>query len=109
MVVSKGQDLHYLFSSIGEVLFNLIVSKLKDLEPIWECGLGCLGFCKVINNFLVWISLFNVIVIKVNYGIAIRENFSFHAIVEDNFFLTIFIDSLDFSIMSYNLFNNFLV
>ena len=102
-------SLHYLLSSIWEVFLNLVISKLENLESIWKCGLRCLGLCKVIDHFLICIGLFNVIVVKVDDSVAIREHLPFDSIVKDHFLLSIFIYSLNLTVVPNYLLHHFVV
>lgn len=89
------------------MFFNLIVSKLKHLKTIWECRLCGLCFSEIIHNFLIWIGLFDIIVIEIYNSVTIWEYFSLYAIVKDHFFFTIFVNPLNLSIITYDLFNDF--
>lgn len=88
------------------MLLDLIVCKLENLETIGESCLGSLGFSKVIDNLLIGIGLFDIVVVEIYYCIAIREDFSFHSIVKNDFFLSIFVDTLNLSIISNDLFGD---
>ena len=91
------------------MLFNLIVWEFEDLQGIWECCLSCFSLSKIVNNFAIWICLFDVWIIEVDYGVSIREWFTLDTIIEYYFLLSTCIDSLDFTIMSNILINNFRV
>ena len=66
-------DLHYLLGLIREVLFDLVVAKFKDLKLVREGSLRCLCFSKEIDNFSVLKCLLYVLIVEVNYSIAIWE------------------------------------
>ena len=55
------------------MLFDLIVAKFKDLKLVRESSLRCLCLSKEVDNFSVLECLLNVLVVKVNYGVAIWE------------------------------------
>jgi hypothetical protein len=88
------------------VLLNLVVSKLENLESIRESRLCGLSISKVVDYFLVSIGLLDVVIIKVHYSVAVRENLTLHAIIEDHLLLPIFIKSLDLAIVADDLFND---
>ena len=88
------------------MLFYLLVSELKHLHSIREGRLCCLGLSKVVHHLLIWISLLYVIVVKVDYGVAVWEDFPLYPVVKDYFFLPIFIQTLDLSIISNDLLYN---
>ena len=98
--------LHDLLGAIWEVLFNLVVRKLEHLKTIWERCLGCLCLCKVVGHFLVWEGLFDVLVVEVDDRVAIWETLTFDTVVEDDFFLAVLVNSLDFAIMTNDLLND---
>lgn len=89
------------------MLFNLIVSKLEHLQAIWEGRLSCFSFSKIVNYSLISIGLLDVAIVEIDNSVTIRENFTLYSIIENNFFLAILINSLNFSIMSDDLLNNF--
>ena len=107
--LSGKKNLHNLLCTIWEMFLDLLVCKLKDLQPIRECGLSSLSLCKVINNFLIGKSLFNVLVSKVNDHVAIRVGFTANSVSENNFFLAWLINSLDLAIMTDNLIHHLTV
>jgi hypothetical protein len=96
-----------LFSSINKMLFYLAVWELKHLETICKSRLSGFCFWKVVTDLSIWESLLHVVVVKLNYWVTIRPNFSLYTIGKDNFFSTTFIYSLDFTIMSNDFFNKF--
>ena len=91
------------------MLFNLIVWEFEDLQGIWECCLSSFSLSKIVNNFAIWICLFDIWIIEVDYGVSIRERFTLDTIIEYYFLLSTCVDSLDFTIMSNILINNFRV
>ena len=80
------------------MLFDLFVLKFENLNAVWQCSLCCLGLVEEINNFSIRESLFDVFVTEINYGISISKSFSAYAIAENNFFFTVKINSLNFTI-----------
>ena len=98
--------LHDFFCSIREVLFDLIVCKFENLETISEGGLCGPCFSKVVDNPLISVCLLDVIVIEVHYGVAVWEYLTLDTIIKDDFFLSVFIHSLNLTIVSNNLFDN---
>ena len=91
------------------MFFDLLVLKLKNLKSIRISCLGCFGFCKIINYALVGISLFDIVIRKVNNQVAVWVSLSSHTICEHNFLFARLIDALDFTIMTHNLVDHFLV
>lgn len=85
------------------MFLNLTILEFKNLKSIWKCGLCSLCFCKIIHNFLVWVSLLDIIIVEINYGVSIRECFSSYTIWKYYFFLTINEYSLYFPIIAHNL------
>lgn len=88
------------------MFFDLVVSKLKHLQSIDKSSLSSFCLCEVVCDFLVREGLLDVLIIKVNDGVAVRETFPFHTIIENNFLLSRSIDSLDLAIVANNLLNN---
>ena len=88
------------------MFFDLIVSELENLEPIWERGLRGPRFSKVVDDSLISIGLLNIVVIEVDNGVAVGDHLSLDSIVEYDFLLSIFVHSLDLSIVSYDLFHH---
>ena len=76
------------------MLLDLLILKLKHLKSIRVSSLGCFCFCKVVYNSLVGVRLFHIFVCKVNYQVSIWIGL---------------VDALNFTIMTYNLVNHFLV
>ena len=91
------------------MFLNLIVTELEYLQFVRECTLCGLCFSKVVNNLAVRESLFDVLVVEVDDSVAIRERFSFNTVVEDDLFLSVLVDALDFAILADVLLCNFLV
>ncbi len=100
------QILHYFFCAVWEVLLNLIVCKFKDLKTIWKGGLGRLSLSKIVNDLLVWVGLFDIMIIEVNDGITIWEYFPLHAIIKNYLLFTVLINSLNLTIVTNNLLHN---
>jgi hypothetical protein len=88
------------------MFLNLVISKLEHLESIRESALSSLSFGKIINYSLIMVSLFDIVIVEVDNGIAIREYFSLNSIVKDHLLLPILIYSLDFTIVTDDLFND---
>lgn len=82
------------------MLFDLVVSKFENLKTIRERGLCCLCLSEVVYNSLISIGLLDVIVVEVDNGVSVREHLSLHSIVEDDLFLSVFVDSLNLPIIS---------
>lgn len=101
------KDLHNLFGTVREVLLNLIVCKLEDLEAVCKGCLSGTSLSKVVNNLLVGVGLLDIAVIEVDNGVAIWKHLPFNAVIEDDFLLSVFVNSLYFSVVAYYLLNNF--
>jgi hypothetical protein len=82
------------------VLLDLVIAKLEDLQAICVSRLGCLCLCKIINNLLIWIRLFDVMIVEEHDCIAIWESFSPYAVAEDYFLFTTQIRPLNLSIVA---------
>jgi hypothetical protein len=65
-----------------------------------------LCFGEIVDYFLVWVGLLDIIVIEVDDRVAVGEDFPLYSIVEYNFLFPILINSLDLTIMTYDLFNH---
>lgn len=91
------------------MFFDLVVREFEHLQAIGEGRLGCLCFCKVVPDFLVGEGLLDVLVIEVHNCVAIWESLPFHAIVENHLFFAAGIDTLNFSIVTNLLVNDFRV
>jgi len=90
------------FLSVGVVLFNLLICKFENLKAIRKCSLSCLGLAEVIDDSLIGVGLLDVTVVKVDNSIAVCEGFTTHFVTEDDFFLSIHIHSLNFSVVTIN-------
>ena len=88
------------------MFFDLIVSEFENLKSIWERGLRGPRLSKVVDDSLISIGLLNIVVIEVDNGVSVWEHLSFDSIVEYDFLLSIFVHSLDLSIVSYDLFHD---
>jgi hypothetical protein len=88
------------------VLLHLPVCKLEDLEPVGEGCLGGLGLCKIVNDFLVRVSLLDVVVVEINDSVAIREALPLDSVVKNDLFLPTFKGPLDLSVVSDDLLDN---
>ena len=98
--------LHDFFGPIREVFFDLIVCKFENLETISERGLSGLCLSKIVDNSLISVCLLDITVIEVDYGVAVWEDLTLHTIVEYYFFLSVFVHSLNLTIVSNNLLDN---
>ena len=107
--VENSKYLHDFLCSVRKVLFNLIVCKLKYLQPVLKGGLRCLCFRKIVSHFLVWECLFDVLIVKVNDCVTIGERLSFNSVIEDHFFLSTSVNSLDLAVVANDLFDHFRV
>lgn len=88
------------------MFFDLVVCELEDLKAVLERRLCCFGLGEVVGHLLVGECLFDVLVIEVDNSVAIREAFSFDAVVEDHFLLAISVHPLDFTIVTDDLFDD---
>jgi len=88
------------------MFFDLVISKLKHLQSIDKSCLSSFCFCKVVCDFLVWESLLDVLIVKVYDGVAVRETFTFHTIIENHLLLSRSVDTLDLAIVANDLLNN---
>lgn len=84
----------------------LVVCEFKNLQTIRKSSLCGFSLGKIINHFLIRISLLNIRVIEVNNSIAIREHFPLHPIIKNDFLLSVFIYSLNFTIIANYLLND---
>lgn len=89
------------------MLLNLVVCKFEDLQTIWEGGLGGLSLCKIVHDLLVWVGLLDIVVIEVDNGVSVGEDFPLNSIVEDDLFFPILINPLNLTIMANDLLNHF--
>ena len=85
------------------MFFYLVVWEFKYLKLIWEGCLCGLSFCKIVDYFLVWECLLDICIAKIDDRVSVWPRFSLDSIVEDHFFLSTCVDSLYFSIVTYNL------
>ena len=69
----------------------------------------CLCLGEEVDNFSVLECLLYVLVVEVDYGVAIWEGLTFDTVVENHFFLAILIDALDLTIVAHILLYDFLV
>lgn len=88
------------------MFFNLVVCELKNLHAIGEGRLGGLGLRKVVTDSLVGVSLLDVVVVEVHYCVAVGEHLPFYPVIEDDFLFTVFVNPLNFSIISDYLLHN---
>ena len=102
-MIGKEGCLHDFLGAVGEVLLDLVVGELEDLQAVGEGGLRGPRLRKVVDDALVRIGLLDVVVVEVDDGVAVGEHLALDAIVENHLFLSIFIHSLDLSIVSNNL------
>jgi hypothetical protein len=68
--------------------------------------LSGLSFCKVVDYLLIGVSLLDIVVIEIDYCVAIWEYLSFNPIIENDFLLAIFVHSLYLAIVPNYLFNH---
>jgi len=68
--------------------------------------LSCPCLSKVVDNLLVRVCLLNVMIVEVNYGVTIWEDFSLNPIIEYHFLLPVLVDSLDLAVMANYLLND---
>ena len=101
--------LHDLFGSVREVLFDLAVAEFEHLQFIRESCLSCLSLCEEVYDLTIRKSLFDILIVEVDNSVAVWMRFSFDTIIEDDFFLAILINALNFTIMTNILLYNFLV
>lgn len=69
-----------LLGPIREMLLDLLVLELEDLKPVWESRLGSPCLRKEVDSAVVRIGLFDVLVGKPNYLVAVRPDFSLDAV-----------------------------
>ena len=91
------------------MLFNLVVAKFEYLKLVRESRLSCLGLGKIVYNFAARERLLDILIVKVYYGVTICEGLTLDSVVEYHLFLSVLIDSLNLSILSHILLNDFLV
>jgi len=90
------------------MFLNLAVGEFENLQTIVESSLGRLGLSEVVDYLQVREGLFDVLIIEVNDSVAIWESLTLNAVVEDHFFLSIRVHSLDLAIASDVLIDHFL-
>ena len=100
---------YYFLCFIWEVLFNLVVAEFEHLKLVREGGLGSLCLWKVVYDLSTRESLLDILVVKVDNCVAIREGLALNSVVEDYFLLAVLIDSLNLAILSNVLLNDLLV
>lgn len=88
------------------MLFNLLIGKFKDLEPIRKSCLSRFSLSEVIDDLGVWICLFDIIVVEVYDCIPIGMSLPSNTIWEYDLFLAIDKSSLNFSVIAHNLLLN---
>ena len=104
-----NKNLHDLFGLIREVFLDLIVAELENLELIWERGLCGLSLSEKVDNLAIRERLLDVLVVKVDDCVAIREGLTLDSVVEDDLLLAILVDALDLAIVTDILLNDLLV
>ena len=82
------------------MLFDLFVLEFEDLEPFWERSLGSLGLLEIVDDLLVRIGLLDVSVVEEDNCVACWVSFSSHFVAEDDFFLSVHVDALDFAVLA---------
>jgi hypothetical protein len=82
------------------VFLDLVIAKLEHLQTICVSRLGCLCLSKVIHNLLIWIRLFDIMIVEEHDCIPIWECFSPYAVAKDYFLFTTQICSLNLSIVA---------
>ena len=107
LYASIKQHLHDFFGTVWEVLFDLIIGEFEHLQSVWKRCLSGLCLREVVSHLLVRESLLDVLIVEVDYRVAIREAFSFNSVVENHFLLAILVDPLDLAIMTNNLLHDF--
>jgi len=101
--------LHNFFCLVREVLFDLVVAEFENLQLVRESCLRRLSLCEVINNFAIRESLLDILIVEVDDSIAIWEGLALNSIVENDFLFTVLVNSLNLSVMSHILLDDFLV
>jgi len=92
-----------LLCSIWEMFFYLLIGKFENLQSVRECSLGSLRFSKVVNNFITWERLFDILIVKIDQGITVGPWFSAHPIAKDHLFPATLENSLYLAIIPCNL------
>jgi hypothetical protein len=91
------------------VLFNLIISKLENLETVWERSLGRLCLSEVVGYLLVRERLLDVLIVEIHYCVPVREALPLHTVIEDNLLFAVCVDPLNLTIMADDLFHDLAV
>lgn len=104
-----GWNLHDFFGFIREMLFDLIVAEFEDLELIRERRLSSLSLSEVVDDLAIREGLLDVLVVEVDDCVSVWERFAFDAVVKNDLFFTVLVDSLDLSVMTYILLDYLLV
>ena len=91
------------------MFFDLIVAELENLELIWERGLCGLSLSEKVDNLAIRERLLDVLVVKVDDCVAIREGLTLDSIIKDDLFLAVLVDALDLAIVTDILLNDLLV
>ena len=89
------------------MLLSLLVLEFEDLHAIWESCLCCFSLCKEIADLASLKALLNIIVLEENHLVAIWPNLPLDTVGENDFFLTVVIDSLDLTFLTYIFFHQF--
>ena len=95
-----GWNLHDFFGFIREMLFDLIVAEFEDLELIRERRLSSLSLSEVVDDLAIREGLLDVLVVEVDDCVSVWERFAFDAVVKNDLFFTVLVDSLDLSVMT---------
>ena len=90
------------------MLFYLIVAEFEHLEPIIKRCLRRAGFCEVVNYFLVGECLLDIVVVEVDYSVAVLEGLSAHPVIKYDLFLAGGVNALDLAITADILLDYFL-
>jgi len=91
------------------MLFDLIVAEFEDLELIRERRLSSLSLSEVVDDLAIREGLLDVLVVEVDDCVSVWERFAFDAVVKNDLFFTVLVDSLDLSVMTYILLDYLLV
>ena len=87
------------------MFLNLVVLEFENLDPVWESCLCGFRIREEVYNLAAFEALLDVIVLEEHYLIAIRPDFSFHAVREDYLFLARVKDPLDLAFGTYKFFD----
>lgn len=80
------------------MLLDLFVLKFKNLNTVGQCGLCRLCLVEEVNDLSIWKSLLDVFIAEINYGVAIRKSLTSNAVIKNNLFFSIKINSLNLTI-----------